>query len=289
MVFDEFVRVYFGAKSSADDGKCVLRTAFVDLDRRRLTNVVHVSAEPVLPLGRLGEFDEFGAGPVSVVEHNQGWRAYYTGWTRCESVPYNTGIGVASSLDGLTFTREGRGPVLPFTPHEPFLLGDPNVQHVDELWYLFYTTGRVWTTVAGEAWPVRRIRLATSNDGLVWVKHGGDLIASELDPDETQTGPSVCRANGAYHLFFSHRSIGDRAETGHGWEVGYARSVDLVRWDRGDAGARFGASRGGWDWDFQSVREPHVFNVDGRTYMVYVGARAGRQTLGLAELDGELL
>ncbi|NBX35057.1 hypothetical protein EBR16_06820, partial [bacterium] len=67
LLFDDFVRVYFSCRPEPDArGQYVSRSAFVDLDRKDLTRVVAVAEQPILPLGGLGEFDEFGTYPVSV-------------------------------------------------------------------------------------------------------------------------------------------------------------------------------------------------------------------------------
>ena len=36
------------------------------------------------------------------------------------------------------------------------------------------------------------------------------------------------------------------------------------------------------------ISYPHVFELDGRTYMFYLGNQVGRHGFGLAELDGTL-
>ena len=80
-------------------GQYVSRSAFVDLNRRNLFDVLRIADQPILPLGGLGEFDEFGTYPVSVIRDGNEVRAYYGGWTRCESVPFNVAIGMAISHD----------------------------------------------------------------------------------------------------------------------------------------------------------------------------------------------
>ena len=98
LVFDDFVRVYFSCRPPADaDGRYVSYSAYVDLDRANLFRIVHLAEQPILSLGALGEFDEFGTYPVSVIRDGNTVRAYYAGWTRCESVPFNVAIGCASS------------------------------------------------------------------------------------------------------------------------------------------------------------------------------------------------
>jgi len=285
--FDDFVRVYFSCRPPADrTGRYVSRSAFVDLDRRDLTQVLRVSEQPILPLGGLGEFDEFGTYPVSVIRHGGGYRAYYAGWTRCESVPFNVAIGMATSADGVTFERSGRGPVLPYTPDEPYVLSGPKVRRFDETWHLFYIAGRKWKLVDGRAEPVYKLRMASSDDGIHWTKHGRDLIESRVEPDEAQASPDVYYSNGAYHMFFCYRYSSDYRGKRYGYRIGYARSTDLVNWARDDTTAGIDISEDGWDAEMVSY--PHVFDVDGRTYMAYLGDQVGRYGFGLAELEGSL-
>ena len=285
--FDSFVRVYFSCRPPADaTGRYVSRSAFVDLDRGDLTRIQRISEQPILPLGGLGEFDEFGTYPVSVIRHDDGYRAYYAGWTRCESVPFNVAIGTATSDDGVTFERTGSGPVLPYTPDEPFVMSGPKVRRFNGRWYLFYIAGRAWKRVDGRPEPVYKIRLATSGDGLNWIKHGRDLIESRIEPDEAQASPDVHYAGGAYHMFFCYRYSSHYRGREFGYRIGYARSTDLIHWERDDARAGIDISAEGWDSEMLSY--PHVFALDGRTYMAYLGNQVGRYGFGLAELDGEL-
>src|SRR5688572_21962753 len=101
LLFDDFVRVYFSCRPRANErGQYVSYSAYVDLDRADLTRVVAVADRPILELGRLGRFDEFGTYPVSVIRHGSDVLAYYGGWTRCESVPFDVAIGCARSTDG---------------------------------------------------------------------------------------------------------------------------------------------------------------------------------------------
>ena len=125
LVFDDIIRVYFCSRPAPDEkGEYKSYIAFIDLDRKNPSRVLRIGDKPVLELGGFGTFDEFGTNPVSVIRHENQIRAYYAGWTRCESVRFNAAIGVAiSNNDGESFERIGEGPVLSYTPHEPYLLG----------------------------------------------------------------------------------------------------------------------------------------------------------------------
>ena len=288
LVFEDFVRIYFSCRPPADeDGQYVSYSAYVDLERTDLFKIRQVSEQPILRLGGLGEFDEFGTYPVSVIRDGDEVRAYYAGWTRCESVPFNVAIGVARSADGgKTFDKLGNGPVLSYTPDEPFVMSGPKIRRFDGVWYLWYIAGRKWKMVDGRAEPVYKIRMAISRDGIHWDKQNRDLIESRIEEDEAQASPDVFHANGKYHMFFCYRYSSDYRGKQNGYRIGYASSVNLFDWVRDDSKAGIDVSESGWDAEMISY--PHVFELDGKTYMAYLGDQVGRYGFGLAVLEGML-
>ena len=288
LVFDDFVRVYFSCRPPADEnGQYVSYSAYVDLDRADLFQIRRVAQRPILSLGGLGEFDEFGTYPVSVIRYDNEVRAYYGGWTRCESVPFNVAIGLAVSRDGgMTFTKAGNGPVLSYTLDEPFILSGPKIRRYDDIWYLWYIAGRKWKLVDGRAEPVYKIRMATSHDGVHWLKLNRDLIESRIEEDEAQASPDVFYADGKYHMLFCYRRSSHYRSKQNGYRIGYASSANLVDWVRDDTKAGIDVSTEGWDAEMISY--PHVFELDGKTYLAYLGDQVGRYGFGLAVADQTL-
>jgi hypothetical protein len=288
LVLDDVVRVYFSCRPSPDScGQYVSYSAYVDLDRADPFKIRDVAKSPILPLGGLGEFDEFGIYPVSVLRDGDLVRAYYAGWTRCESVPFNVAIGAAISRDGgRTFGKLGKGPVLSYSPDEPFVLSGPKIRRFGDRFHLFYIAGRKWKLVDGRAEPVYKIRSATSDDGLIWEKLGRDLIPSRIEDDEAQASPDVFFANGVYHMFFCYRHSTHYRNTTRGYRIGYAQSTNLVDWIRDDDKVGIDVSDQGWDSEMVSY--PHVFELDGGTYLAYLGNQVGREGFGLAVLEGTL-
>src|SRR5262245_1507721 len=203
-LLEDVVRVYFSCRPPPDAaGQYVSYSAYVDLDRSDLFSIRHVAERPILPLGGLGEFDEFGTYPVSVIRAGDRVLAYYAGWTRCESVPFNVAIGLAASRDGgVSFAKIGKGPVLGYSPDEPFVISGPKIRRFNDLWFLFYIAGRKWKMVEGRSEPVYKIRMAVSEDGIAWTKSNRDLIESRIEEDEAQASPDVFYSNGRYHMFF---------------------------------------------------------------------------------------
>ena len=288
LVFDDFVRVYFSCRPPSDEnGQYVSYSAYVDLDRDNLFNVLSVSRKPILSLGEGGTFDEFGTYPVSVIRNGDEIRAYYAGWTRCESVPFNVAIGMAISKDdGESFTKIGNGPVISYSPDEPFVISGPKIRRFGGTWYLWYIAGSKWKIVGGRAEPVYKIRMASSSDGINWQKENRDLIESRIEDDEAQASPDVFFANGRYHMFFCYRYSSNYRSKENGYRIGYASSSNLIDWVRDDSKAGIDVSDEGWDSEMVSY--PHVFALDEKIYLAYLGNQVGRYGFGLALLDGTL-
>lgn len=285
LVFEKFIRVYFACRPLPDEkGQYVSYTGYVDLNRANLFEQVSVSEHPIFGLGELGTFDEFGTYPTSVIRRENDIIAYYAGWTRCESVPFNVAIGAALSKDnGKTFNKLGKGPLLSYNPFEPFIIGGPKIRKFNDQWYLWYIAGKKWLKTNGKAEIVNKIRLATSPDGLTWTRNYENIIEDRIEENECQASPDVFYCHGKYHMFFCYRhSLGFRGKE-KGYRIGYASSDDILNWKRDDSKAGIDVSSEGWDSEMVSY--PHVFELDGNIYMLYLGNQVGKYGIGLAQLE----
>ncbi len=285
LIFEKHARVYFCSRPAPNaDGQYMSYLSYIDLDRHNLLKVLNICSKQILSLGGYGTFDEFGTNPVSVIRERGEVRVYYAGWTRCESVPFNAAIGLAISQDdGNTFTRLGEGPVLSYSPDEPFLLGSPRIRKYGGKWYLWYVSGKEWLKTTSRPEPIYKIRMASSDDGINWVKFGKDLLESKLGEHECQACPDVLFHNGKYHMFFSYRYSHNYKGKEGGYRIGYASSINMVNWNRCDEMAGMDVSETGWDSEMVSY--PHVFMLDGETFMLYQGNEMGRSGIGLAKLE----
>jgi predicted GH43/DUF377 family glycosyl hydrolase len=284
LVCDAHVRIYFTSRPAPTaDGQYRSFLTYLDVDKNDLLKILRICQTPILTLGGLGTFDEFGTTPVSVIRHEDEVRVYYAGWTRCESVPFNGAIGVAVSHDGGgTFNRVGDGPVLSYCPDEPYLIGSPRVRKFNDRWYMWYVAGKEWLRTADKPEPVYKIRMAFSSDGINWLRYGKDLIEDRLGEHECQACADVTFRDGKYHMFFSYRHSHNYKGTTGGYRIGYASSNDMVRWDRCDELAGMSVSANGWDSEM--VNYPHLFTLGTQTYMLYQGNGMGRDGMGLAKL-----
>jgi hypothetical protein len=150
---------------------------------------------------------------------------------------------------------------------------------------LFYIAGRKWKVDSGRPEPVYKIRMATSPDGITWTKVNRDLIENRVEADEAQASPDVSFDGDRYHMFFSYRPSSNYRGK-NGYRIGYAHSSDLEVWTRDDERAGIDVSPKGWDAEMISY--PHVFELDGKTYMAYLGDHVGKYGFGLAVMDGTL-
>jgi hypothetical protein len=287
LVFDDFVRIYFSTRALDSNGKYLSHVAYVDLDQQ-LRHVLRVADHTVIPLGGLGCFDEHGIFPMNVLRHGDAIYAYTCGWNRRVSVSVDTAIGLAQSHDGgRTFERQGAGPVLAASLHEPCLVGDGFVQVIDGTFHMWYIFGTGWKRFADDAAPDRTYKIghAVSSDGVHWEKEEArQIIPDRLGPDESQALPTVVEIDGRHHMFFCYRQSFDfRSNKQRGYRIGHAWSDDLRTWRRDDQQIALGIEDGAWDSDMQCY--PHVFKCDGKVYLLYNGNEFGRHGFGLAVLQ----
>lgn len=286
LVLEDRVRVYFSTRERDSVGKYLSHVAFVDFDRN-MHRILGVSAQPVIALGELGCFDEHGIFPFHVLRQGERVLAYTTGWNRKISVSADSSIGLAVSNDGgLTFERYGKGPLLSASLKEPFLVADAFVAHFNECYHMWYIFGTKWQKFSDSEPPDRvyKIAHATSSDGIKWERESRQIIDDRLDADECQALPTVFPLNDRYHMYFCYRrAYGFRDQSSNAYRLGYAFSIDLKNWERHDEVAGIDVSSEGWDSQMQCY--PHVFQMDGKAYLLYNGNDFGRAGFGLAVLE----
>lgn len=284
--FDDFIRVYFSCRPDPDsNGQFVSYSGFVDFDFN--FKVIKISDQPILELGKLGTFDEFGTYPVSVIKIKDDYFAYYAGWTRCESVPFNTAIGIAKGKDSTKFTKLGDGPLISYSPDEPFVISGPKIRFFNDKYYLFYIAGTNWVDDNGKPEPIYKIRMAVSDDGLKFEKINKQIIIDSLGEFEAQASPDVFFHNNKYHMFFCYRGGFDYRGKQNGYRLGYAYSTDLINWIRNDEYIGISVSENGFDNEMISY--PHVFELNGKIHLFYLGNSVGKEGFGWATLENELL
>lgn len=286
LVFANIVRVFFSCRGKrGNDGLDVARPAFVDFERKNFPNkIVKVSEEPILELGKLGTFDEFGIMPSCVTKVNSLYYLYYLGWKRLASVPYDIAIGLAISSDGENFSKMGAGPVLGANLQEPFIQSTiSNPITVDsQRTVFFYMTGIKWLKDSnGKTESIYKIARAITKDGVTFDRTGAGCIRSIVE-EECQASPAVFRLSNRWHMYFSYRHGLDFRNSERGYRMGYAYSDDLENWTRDDSQTGITISES--SFDNEMICYPHIFELDEKILMLYCGNDFGEDGFGLAEL-----
>ena len=83
-------------------------------------------------------------------------------------------------------------------------------------------------------------------------------------------------------MFYCYRH-GTDYRGSRGYRIGYASSDNLTDWIRDDS--KVGLDISNLGWDNESIAYPHVFEVDGKIFMFYLGNQVGRYGFGLAQLE----
>ena len=172
---------------------------------------------PVLEAGPAGSWDEIGVIGPEVLRMGDDYRMWYTG---ISGSTYQ--IGAATSKDGLVWEKYAANPVLTVGEagswDEQYVWA-PAVLHYSSTWEMWYVG---YSGATGS-----QIGYATSQDGVNWVKYGGNpvLSASFFDAWESSglISPHVLYENGRYHMWYSNNP--------HGY-IGYAVSSDGIHWER---------------------------------------------------------
>ncbi|USN53983.1 MAG: hypothetical protein H6760_02325 [Candidatus Nomurabacteria bacterium] len=287
LLLDDRIRIYFSTRQADTPTTYLSHIAYVDFTND-FSKVLEVSKKTVLPLGKLGTFDEHGIFPMNVLRFQDRVLGFTSGISRRSSVSVETSIGLVESFDnGESFQRNSDGPILTSSLHEPFMVGDPFVQAYEGKLHMWYINGVRWKpkTAQEPAARVYKIAHATSLDAIHWQNDNRQIISDVLNADECQALPTVIKIKQRYYMYFCYREASDfRTNKNRAYRIGCAYSDDLTHWTRDDAQAGITVSDQGWDSEMQCY--PHVFQKDDVIYLLYNGNAFGRDGFGLAKLVG---
>jgi hypothetical protein len=260
------------------DEHTIGRVGWVDVSAQDPTQVLAVSDEPVLDIGRPGAFDDNGVVPTCIVEVGERLYLYYVGFQLGHRLRYFQFLGLAISEDGgASFRRAQRVPVIDRSDTELLNRTSGFVRLDDDRFRLWYVGGSEWTEVQGKALPVYDIRYAESPDGIHWPDAGEVAVALRDDGDEHALGrPWVVQHGSGWRMFYSTRT---RSKD---YRIGFADSPDGRHWTRRDDEIGLDVSQNGWD--SAMIAYGAVITLGERSFMFYCGNGTGRTGFGVAEL-----
>ena len=211
--------------------------------------------DPVLQ-GGSAYFDSDGVVYCSVIREGTGYRMYYTGVRGCCGIA----LGLATSSDGIHWTKSSANPVLSPSPAgwDSQGVSQPQVYFDGSTYFLYYE---------GKNGAYAQIGLATSVDGIRWIKAASNPILSNGGPgawDETLASPGGLFVYGGtfYMLFTGQGASGPQL-------VGLATSRDGISWSEDPGNPVFtGGGVANWDW---SIRAGSVLQQNSTLKMWYSG------------------
>jgi len=159
----------------------------------------------------------FGVIGPRILKVGNVYKMWYTG------LGTHRQIGLATSTDGISWTKPNPNPVLPNGQPGAF-----DADHVDYASVLFYNN-KYWMWYTGYQNGVQKIGLATSPDGVNWTRHSGNpvLTAGESAAWDAQSvfAPFVIFDGKSFKMWYHGRGRYVQA-------AGYAESADGINWTK---------------------------------------------------------
>lgn len=272
---DGIYRIYFNSRNT--EGHSL--PYFIEININKPKEILKFSEQAVLELGDHGTFDEAGVVFTSYINRGDEIWFYYSGFPRTAKQIFQAFTGIAISKDGgLTAKRMYEGPVIGLSKDEPYWAAGPRIyKHVDE-YLLYYTSSEGWQKKDNELVHMYNIKLATSKDGVQWLK-GKHAINFKNDHEYAIAIPSIIIEDGKWKMWYTYRAQ-KNIKT---YRIGYAESLDGKTWIRKDEEmAQFDVSPNGWDSEMLCF--PYVFKTKNGLYMIHNGNDFGKNGIGLARL-----
>tara|TARA_A100001035_G_C27778726_1_gene500523 strand:- start:1843 stop:2793 length:951 start_codon:yes stop_codon:yes gene_type:complete len=280
--FPKFFRIYFSTRErKSKEGNFISYSSYADFDKKNFL-IKNVSKKPIISLGSLGEFNEFGNMLGSVIKEKKKYLMYFCGWTRKKSVPFDWAIGIAKSNNGSNFNKIFRSPIVTSKKDNSFLNACPMVYKFRNKFFMYFLSGVKWIKYKNRLEPIYKIKFASSNDGFNWKILNKNIIKSKTI-NECQTSPSIFYYKKKYHMIFSYRKGFDyRKNSNNSYKLGYSISSNLVNWKRKDKILKFSGKLEKEIQDMQCY--PNVFSIKNKFKILFCGNNFGKKGFFIADL-----
>ncbi len=256
------------------DAQGVSRIGYVDVRADAPTQIVGVSRQPVLDIGRDGCFDDNGMILGDVVAGPDGLYMFYVGFQCVAKAKFLAFTGLAVSSDRGELSASAGNAIAgsrAWAQHDcrgafGALRRRPLAAVV--------RGGRRLGTIGGQPYPRYHIRYAQTDDLRCIPIH--DAMCLRPQGNEYRIGrPRVYRLGKCYLMYFT------RGDIHGGYVPGIAFSDDGVRWERDDSQLGLALSDDGWD--AQTLCYPALIQHGERVLMFYNGNAMGHAGFGLAD------
>jgi predicted GH43/DUF377 family glycosyl hydrolase len=205
----------------------------------------------------LSGFDVQSLQSPKVLRDGDEYKMYYTGFDNVGI----TRIGLATSIDGVTWQKYSGNPILApdSAGWDSRLIGWSDVLKKDSTYYIWYNGD----SLGGSHWS--GIGLATSSDGVHWTKHPGNPVfqggGTGWDGFEVAT-PTVVFKDSLFYMVYQGLA------TPGPYSFGWAYSSDAIHWVRGGLSPIIVKTD---SWENVTIGTSDVVSLGGKFYMWYSG------------------
>lgn len=277
---DEVWRIYYATRNAKGQSQI----SYIEVEAGNPNNILYQNDKFLFDFGNIGTFDDSGLMPSSIVNHGNLKYLYYIGWTVKHTVPYHNSIGLAVSKDnGVTFKRKFKGSILPSTHLEPYFTGTSYVLVENDIWRMWYLSCVKWELIDSKLEPFYHIKYAESKDGINWKRQAVIAIDFKSEVEGGIVSASVLKEDNIYKMWYGYRKAkGYRIDKNCSYRIGYAESIDGIKWTRKDEQVGIDISENGWDSEMMSY--PNIIEHGNSKYMFYNGNGFGITGIGYATL-----
>jgi predicted GH43/DUF377 family glycosyl hydrolase len=230
---------------------------------------------PVLTVGSANAWDSSAVALGSVVWNGTSFLMWYSG---SSPVAFPNGaFGLATSPDGITWTKYHGNPILKPSATDQKYMAAPYVISLNLTYSMWYTARSVSDPSSSQ---ITRINYATSFDGITWRKWPSAVLRPSTDPNAWDSvavySPSVIFNGSVYGMWYTGLGLSLVKP-----EIGFATSPDGATWTKSSQDPILSPGPLG-TWDSAGAEQPGITIAIG--YMLYYDGYSNttRAGIGLA-------
>lgn len=267
---NKITRVFYATRNIKNQS--VISYSDIHFDKNDKISRVDQSKIISLDIGELGNFDDNGVLPSSIIKIKNKYYMYYIGWQPRSTTRYSLKGGLAISNNCKNFVRVSKSPVLFNNEKESIdILTAPFVIKKNKKYYMWYVSGIKWLN---KNFPLYDIKNAISKNGIDWVQTKKTSIKLKVG-ERAVARPNVFYDNKKLKMLYSYeKKVGK-------YKIGLATHINKGSWKREDMKINF-IDKSPYEKNMQEY--PNILIRKNKTYLFYNGDNYGKDGVLLASL-----
>ena len=219
--------VFYGTRNKEN----ISSISWVELDYKNNFKIINSPKKPLLSKGSIGNFDDSGVIPSSIIKIKNKTLLYYMGWSKGGNVVTNNAGGVAEiNFKNMTSKKIFNGPILDRSKEEPYYCAVPRVYKINSKYFMYYLGVNEWLGKEQSKDAVYEMRIATSNDGINWNRNNSKAIPLK-NTEGGQYPFSIIKNEKKFYGFYSSRKKFDyRSNEKNAYKIYLAESSNGLDW-----------------------------------------------------------